>query len=88
MKFEKDLINDTIKDAKRHMRDTADQTVMAYEAKRADIEAIDLHASASSKLTPEEVRRAQNAGLVVGVIAIAAILVGLAYLIARGAGLL
>ena len=73
-KFKKDLIEDTIKGAKRTARDISDTTKMAYDIKRDEIRETSLHSKAASVLTPEEVARAERVGLVVGTIVILAII--------------
>lgn len=70
MKF-KDDITTRVKDV---ARDIKDSTVTAYDVKRDEIRETSLHKNASKKLTPEEIARAERAGLVIGVMLLLAVL--------------
>jgi hypothetical protein len=78
-KFDKQIVEDTIKSAKRTARDISDTTKMAYDGKRDEIRETSIHKKYASVLTPEEVSRAERAGLVVGILLLFAFLVGLAW---------
>ena len=66
----------TIKDEVANAaRDIKDNTVMTYEMKRAEIEEKYIPKSALAVLTPEEIKRAQRVGLVVGFVVLIAVII-------------
>jgi hypothetical protein len=78
-KFKPDLMEDI----KTVARDINDNVLLAYDVKKKEIEENYIPESAKAKLTPAEIKRAERAGLVIGVIVILAILLGIVWWIWR-----
>jgi hypothetical protein len=67
----------TLKDeAKDIARNINDSTVLAYDVKRKEIEEKYIPPSVLGVLYPDEIRRAERAGLVIGFLILVAIAVG------------
>ena len=61
-----DTMNDIKKGAVAAAQDMSDNTKFAYDVKRKEIEEKHIPKFAKDALTPEEIRRSERAGLVVG----------------------
>ena len=69
-------LKDEVKDIARNINDN---TVMAYDVKKKEIEEKYIPPSVMGVLYPEEIKRAERVGIVVGFLVVVAILVGVAW---------
>lgn len=69
-------IKDEVKDIARNINDN---TIMAYDVKKKEIEEKYIPPSVLGVLYPDEIRRAERVGLFVGFLIVVAILVGVAW---------
>ena len=81
-----DKLKDVKNGAVESTRDINDNTKMAYDVKRKDIEDTMIPKSAMAILTPEEVRRAERVGLSIGFAVILIIVLGFFLLTLRNMG--
>ena len=69
-------LKDEVKDIARNINDN---TVMAYDVKKKEIEEKYIPPSVMGVLYPDEIKRAERIGLVVGFLIVVTILVGVAW---------